>query len=718
MVSLRDQYHLTTNQHSGVALRDHPLVDTRSKELLSVAHTQFCAGLKRGDAPAFSVIIPARDAFDLLPFSISAIARQSYLRRASGDLVQVIIITDDGGSLKQDYANRFTEGRLGAALTELRRAGAAVTITRDNDTTRGRGGARNLGIGMAVHPILLFLDDSVVIAEDFLLDHAYRHYHARSKIALLGFKTEVNVEDFIITTLQPKKNALATPDWKVSKKLKKKSGDIPFEFNGVKYGIGDTVRYMDITDHLDGLSGGTILGNRHLATFFQTNIVSVRAEAVKDAGCFPEIHSWGMEDTALGVGLVATGCTLVPCPSATAYSLGNRSDDERDKQWKPAQLTASRPLYEQHISQTTEEAGKRGRMPAAPPSVSRVFLSDRMRYVGSYSDNVHALRGPYEARLFGRLKWLQDLAERLGREYTQRGILVNIATICTPLDEVRVAYKRQWDAWYSGGVLQSGSPPSNPEATGPALDRFEARGCRIDCIVHNPDDVEYTSEAVKRALGVDDVAVSVCAEVAGAVLLRAMRPENSGQHVNEHVLVRVVSSAHVADIAALDFAAQLQSDAPDNSSPASEVLSEYRRRQGVIRIMPFESLKREPLSAETLASYIERAPSQLEAFSNNVAEGFRREVSPLWLQHMLYGLRLASVSLIREVHDLALSGVSHTIAYIHAQTDKTKPVAFRNATDLVSKCLIFSNEQIIGMTYPLLPATRGWMDAIWAGKRA
>lgn len=713
MVSLKDQYQKTTNRHENVASLDAPLIENRSPQLLEAAYSDFCEILRRTTAPpAFSIIIPARDAFGLLAFCLRGISRQSYLRRVRGDLVQVIVVVDDGADSKQDYAIQFTAGSLGDIVSDLRHTGVSITVTRDDSNNRGRGGARNLGVSLAKHPFLVFLDDSVVMSENFLLDHAYRHHHARGRIALLGFKTEVSKDDFDLETLLPRENARTRPDWKLTKPLQLEAGDTPFYFEDVEYEIGATVEYMKLTKYLDGLSGAVQLGNRHLATFFQTNATSVPRAAVRDAGGFPEFYTWGLEDTALGVGLVASGCTLVPCPSSTAYSLSNESDEKRDAQWKSDQMTESRRLYQDHISRTLEDARRRAWLSPAPPSISRLLPSDHTRYVGKYSTNIHGMRGPYEERLPSRLKWLNDVSQRIRTQCTQRCLVAHITTSCTPLDEVRLAYKRKWDMWYSSGSLQSGEPRQDLEADAPAVDRFVARSCCISCIVPDNRDIDLMVEIVRRALGESDHAATACEDVANALLMTAMRPGEK-ELDEEHVIVQVWPSAKVVKNATSDLAARVGISTDRESTRLAHQLALYRERQTNLQNMPLDRLLEEPLSAEALSSYVARAPSQFKSFGSSVAASFRREVSPLWLQHMLYGLHLARAVSMCDVHNLATTGEPHTRNYIASQRDGVGPAVFRNATDLVSKCLIFSNARVIGDTYPLMPSTREWMNRIW-----
>jgi len=178
-----------------------------------------------------------------------------------------------------------------------------------------------------------------VLERHHLAEHMIRHDRV-SNIALTGFKENLRLSSRTIeccneTLARLDRQPDARGDWKwhhiiVDDDLDDAGG---FRFGSSLFQKGQSINYMSLTNYLLGFSATEHIGPRSLATFFQTNIVSVPINAVRQVGGF---HSrafsdklWGLEDSHLGALLLAIGIRFVPCPSATAFKIEHEESPEQ-----------------------------------------------------------------------------------------------------------------------------------------------------------------------------------------------------------------------------------------------------------------------------------------------------------------------------------------------------------------------------------------------------
>ena len=321
------------------------------------------------DGVQISIVVPVYGGAPCLAECLDSICRQSMLRFRAGEVGLVVV--EDG--VEPGSPSVFDHNRVKAAVQNVRVAGARVRRIRLGEN-QGRSIARNVGLSIVDEGVVVFVDGSMVLDEHFLVEHALRHHRLRSNIALLGFKENVDYQDFLgfrddVVAGRRRPNAML--DLKHRHKLKEDElpDAKPITFNGRTYGVDDIVNYMELTSYLSSLHAGREggVGRRTLPTFFQTNIVSVRARAVKDVGGFePQLRLWGLEDSLLGALLVADECKLIPCPSSLAFNLEMRTNKAHDvrfdleynrqmySDWlsKKEMSYFSRDLFENHVRRT------------------------------------------------------------------------------------------------------------------------------------------------------------------------------------------------------------------------------------------------------------------------------------------------------------------------------------------------------------------------------
>lgn len=296
-----------------------------------------------------SILIPTLGEPEVLALALDSICRQTLAQRHP--LRVEVIVVEDGIQVGQQsvYANE----RVIDVTERLIRLGVQVIQLRLNQN-KGRAIARNVALETASRDIVFFVDNSMVLAPTFLVEHMMRHEKIQQPIALLGVKENLPFDQFRIEEPNIRKG-LRVPrldgDFKLRHKLAE--DEAPFKFKGKTYHPGDVVNYMELTSYLGGLGAIDGVGKRTLPTFFQTNIASARREDVLRVGGFdPALKLWGFEDSLLGARLIAiANCKLIPCPSARAFNL---ETSILPKARKIEDITYNRSMYENFLDAPTD----------------------------------------------------------------------------------------------------------------------------------------------------------------------------------------------------------------------------------------------------------------------------------------------------------------------------------------------------------------------------
>jgi hypothetical protein len=319
--------------------------ETENRQRRSAKDSFFRTTVFGGEIPqALAIVIPVRGNSYVLSKCLISISRQTMFQARS--VKATVIIIEDG--IPSGSKSVFENREIQTSLTALQNAGLKLLLRTLSNNER-RPNARNIGLNLAADSeIVFFVDASMVLDQAFIWEHMWRHLHLGSSFALLGFKENLNVERFkmresAITEGQSRPDF--RKDWKYSKIL-----DEPFSFKGKAFRKGHPINYMKETNYLRDMTGTDVLAKRSLATFFQTNIVSLPVSNVIEAGGFEHsFQAWGFEDTALGAALLVKGCQLIPCPSSIAFNLGS---DEMAVKSKTEAVNLAAQNYREFIRRT------------------------------------------------------------------------------------------------------------------------------------------------------------------------------------------------------------------------------------------------------------------------------------------------------------------------------------------------------------------------------
>lgn len=337
--------------YSGVKLVDLTLPETSSTtpiiQARHAAHHAFLTDASTSRLTA-SIIIPTYGQSQVFSLCLESIARQTLVIRHP-KTVEVIIV--EGGIPPGQPKSVFDDADVQAALTNLRSLGVGLVRLYLKDNL-WRAMTRNFAIGRAKNEVLFFIDNSMVLEQNFLVEHLMRHNKYDGPFALLGFKENINYDNYVKHRNEINQGKIRPDyrrDWKFSHTLK--AYELPFEFKGQTYCENTKINYMEMTNNLRNVQGGEYLGKRTLPTFFQTNIVSVRRTYALKAGGFEGTLSlWGLEDSLLGARLISiTKCFMVPCPSSVAFNVEiEREEPSLDE--KERWLEYNRSMYANELT--------------------------------------------------------------------------------------------------------------------------------------------------------------------------------------------------------------------------------------------------------------------------------------------------------------------------------------------------------------------------------
>lgn len=129
-----------------------------------------------------SVIMPTYNRAQLLPRSVGAIFDQTL----NPDQYEVLVVDD---------------GSTNETVTQLQRLASRCSFRHLSQAHQGAAVARNLGIREARFPILVFIQDDIIVSADFLKEHLRFHEEfPDSNFALVGYTTwhpELKVTPFM-----------------------------------------------------------------------------------------------------------------------------------------------------------------------------------------------------------------------------------------------------------------------------------------------------------------------------------------------------------------------------------------------------------------------------------------------------------------------------------------------------------------------------------------
>jgi glycosyltransferase involved in cell wall biosynthesis len=187
-----------------------------------------------------------------------------------GNHISQVIVCDDGSSYAIKEALQEFYDRL------------PLVYCRQEDRGFRAGQARNMGIVRAKGDIIIFVDDDVLVAEDFISEHMHAHIHSKKPLILIGYCYRTYIDLCQQPTIE--EILMGEPDHRLAE-LK-------------KYGV-------NINEH-----------ETPWALVYSGNF-SVKCGS-KELWFDENFVGWGMEDVEMGYRLFKDGYSVLLAPKAVA----------------------------------------------------------------------------------------------------------------------------------------------------------------------------------------------------------------------------------------------------------------------------------------------------------------------------------------------------------------------------------------------------------------
>jgi len=243
-----------------------------------------------------SIIIPAHTSANNLEYTLQALSTQAISRT----LYEIVVISDAPSVVMRDIISRF------ATSPEIRYLEVQECCV---------SAARNMGIRLAKHEVIIFLDEGVIPSRDFVRIHLEAHDNSKS-VAAIGytFGLEITPETFPLWVSNPNDWDFATEE-----ELFDKAGREP-----------DLKDWRDLRVRL---ADGGLASMPAPWAFFWTCNASASKEKLVEVGLFDErFECKGSEDLELGYRLYRGGCRFEYLRNALAFHCPHQRDRSREIQ--------------------------------------------------------------------------------------------------------------------------------------------------------------------------------------------------------------------------------------------------------------------------------------------------------------------------------------------------------------------------------------------------
>lgn len=211
----------------------------------------------------------------------------------------------------------------------------------------GKATARNLGLLYSKNDIVIFLDEDIVVSNNFIGSHLLRHEFINKSI-IVGFRQNIGLRELLSRMDNKKQLVSRKPDYRndfrykrfVPAKWKEIHNYIPFS------NFNRTYRLLKETNYFKKFRKGKIVGIWDLPFMFLTCNASVPRKYIFEVGGFDmRFKGWNLEDTHLGAKLIARGLYLIPNLHATAYHLVKKVSTKEYERKKIEEFKKNVKLY-------------------------------------------------------------------------------------------------------------------------------------------------------------------------------------------------------------------------------------------------------------------------------------------------------------------------------------------------------------------------------------
>lgn len=267
-----------------------------------------------------SIIIPTYNQ-DVIPSLLSIQGQNISLENKRK--IQVIVIDD--GSKKSAF------NQVKSIRNILDYEISVISLNENN----GLANARNVGLALAKHNLLLFMDSDIVLSKDYICDLNIRLQIIPNSI-IVAMRKNIDKDDILISKdnlLKGVERTLEFDDSRVTTKSKKYHIGWDKGFNG------EVISILDDTNYFKELSFGSKIGIYDLPSVVTGHNMGINRNMLSKNPPFCALFKgWGFEDTYFAANLIADGSHVIPMVSSCVYHQNHspRSGNMKRKQEEAA----------------------------------------------------------------------------------------------------------------------------------------------------------------------------------------------------------------------------------------------------------------------------------------------------------------------------------------------------------------------------------------------
>lgn len=188
------------------------------------------------------------------------------------------------------------------------------------DKNMGLSNARNAGVSIARHKLLLFIDSDIILSNNYIYDINIRLQVVPNAIFVAMRKniepdSELTKEKNLLRGIE---HSLEFDDSRVITKSKE------YHIGWDKAFKDEKISVLDDTNYFKQLSFGSKIGIYDLSTVVTGHNIAINRELITKYPVFSNLfYGWGMEDAYFASSLISNGCFVIPVLSSCVFHINH-----------------------------------------------------------------------------------------------------------------------------------------------------------------------------------------------------------------------------------------------------------------------------------------------------------------------------------------------------------------------------------------------------------